>query len=88
MNFLVWTWVALAVLVVGLAICRNLAGIHGNWTFHVLGPGIRPETKALGKIETIEHWGELLTLLVVVYGLALAGIYLYTVTLSGRPLPH
>jgi hypothetical protein len=88
MNFLVWSWLVLALLVVGLAIYRNLAGIHSNWSFHVLGPGIRRETSALGKIEAIERWGELLTLLVIIYGLALAGIYIYAGALSGRALPH
>ena len=34
------------------------------------------------------EWGELLTLLVVIYALVLVGIYLCIVPFSGPSLPH
>jgi hypothetical protein len=72
-------WAALALVVLGLAIYRNLLGIR-EATLHVSGCGasmIAQQTKEFKKEETIEHWGERLTFLVVAYGLVLAIIYLY-----------
>lgn len=87
-NLLVWIWVALVVTVLALAIYRNLAGIHGDEHFHILGAEVKKETITLRRIEAIERWGQLLTVLAVIYGLVLAGTYLYETYLSGRVPPR
>jgi hypothetical protein len=72
-------WAALALVVLGLAIYRNLLGIREG-TLHVSGGGasmVAQQIKGFRKEETIERWGERLTVLVVAYGLVLAIIYLY-----------
>jgi hypothetical protein len=87
MNLSVYVvvWAALALVVLGLAIYRNLLGIHER-TLHVSGSGasvVAEQTKEFKREETIERWGEWLTVLVVAYGLVLAAIYLYRVSEYG-----
>jgi hypothetical protein len=85
MTAYVVLWGVLALVVLGLAIYRNLLGIHEG-TLHVSG-----STASLGddplqqgkKEEVTERWGQRLTVLLVVYGLLLAGIYIYQVTEHG-----
>jgi hypothetical protein len=80
----IFIWAALALVVLGLAIYRNLLGIR-EATLHVSGGAsmVAQQTKQFKKEETIERWGEWLTVLVVVYGLVLAAIYLYHVSEYG-----
>jgi hypothetical protein len=78
-------WAALAFVVLGLAIYRNLLGIR-EATLHVSGSGasmVAQQSKEFKKEETIERCGEWLTVLVAVYGLVLAAIYLYYVSEYG-----
>jgi hypothetical protein len=44
---------------------------------------VAAQTKEFKKKETIERWGERLTVLIVVHGLVLAAIYLYQVSEFG-----
>jgi hypothetical protein len=76
--------------VLALAIYRNLLGIHEG-TLHISGGAAsmsdvqRIEIK---KEETTERWGEWLTVVVAVYGLVLAVVYLYEVTDYGYRMMH
>ncbi len=78
-------WAALALIVLGLAIYRNLLGIH-EATLHVSGSSAAMgagRTSEFKTEETIERWGEWLTIIVVAYGLVLATTYLYRVSEYG-----
>ncbi len=73
-------WAALGVVVLGLAIYRStIAGREDDSLHMAAGEAvIVSEQQRLGKrIEHVELWGKILTALLVVYGLVLAGIYLY-----------
>jgi hypothetical protein len=73
----------LALVVVGMAIYRNILGIHES-ALHVAGAqGVAPHTKEFSWEETIERWGQRLTVIVVVYGLVLASVYLFVVSERG-----
>lgn len=79
-------WAALALVVVGMAIYRNLLGIHES-ALHIAGvPGAVEQSKEFGKEETIERWGQRLTVLLAVSGLVLASIYLFFVSEHGLKL--
>jgi hypothetical protein len=74
-------WTGLALIVLGMAIYRNLLGIHEP-TLHISGAGavgVTAQTKQFKTEDLIEHWGQRLTMLVVLYGFALAAIYLYKI---------
>jgi hypothetical protein len=73
-------WVVLGVVVLALAIYRSSVAGDEDDSLHVRAAeaAIIVQQQKLGrKIEHIEIWGKSLTALLVVYGLVLAGIYLY-----------
>lgn len=80
------TWAVLAVGVSALALYRVIAANHEDKYLHI-GKAeahlVDQQTKVFRKIESIDRWGKLLTVIAVVYGLALAGVYSYHVWLEG-----
>lgn len=91
MNLHVYIWVLLAVVVLALALYRLLVGVDEDDTLHVVeneGHLVAQQKQLFKKVDLIERWGQLLTVVVVVYGLALAGIYLYHKWLEGFQIPR
>ena len=74
-------WGALSTVVIGLAIYRNLLGIHETipHVSQVGGSVVTEQKQELKKEELIERCGRWLTVVVVVYGLVLGAAYLYRV---------
>jgi hypothetical protein len=89
LTLYVWTWAVLAAVVVGMAAYRYALVRHEDATLNVLeGAALACEQgEVFKKANTIERWGKLLTLLVVVYGVAIAGAYLYHVWQAGGQIP-
>lgn len=84
------TWIPLAVVVAVLAIYRNMMASHEDETIHVLesdAAQVTTQVKLSHKLELIERWGKILTVVVVVYGLFIAGMYLYNIWQQGAKLP-
>ena len=77
--FYVCTWALLAVVVVGMAAYRYLLVRHEDTTLDVMeGASLASEqARVFKKAAAIERWGKPLTLVVIVYGLVLVGIYMY-----------
>ncbi len=73
-------WVILAIATLGLALYRKLISASEEDLVH-LGPGEErriPEQLALAaKLKAVDRWGKILTVITVVVGLAVAGVYLY-----------
>jgi len=79
-TILVALWVVVAVIVGVLALWRFLAGMREDDSLHVHEGDeglVAKQVATVRKIERIEHWGEALTVVVLVYGVALAGAYVY-----------
>ena len=80
LTFYILTWAVLAVVVLGLALYRfSLAG-HEDESIHVSAVEAKQvveQQQVFGKLNRVEFWGKLLTVIVVLYGLAIAGAYLY-----------
>lgn len=84
------TWIPLAVVVVVLAVYRSLIASHEDETIHVLegdAPAVTAQVKLSRKLGRVERWGKILTVIVVVYGLIIAGMYLYNIWQQGAKLP-
>jgi hypothetical protein len=82
----VFSWAVLAIVVIVLAIRRWLLGRQMDETLH-LGDG---EAKLVAhqivvdrSIRTVDRWGEWLTVVVVLYGLTLIGLYVYGIWVAG-----
>ena len=90
LTFYLATWVPLAVVVGVLAIYRNMMASHEDETIHVLEgdtPQIAAQVKLSHKLEVVERWGKILTVVLVVYGLLIAAMYLSYVWQQGAKLP-
>ncbi len=72
-------WGVLAIIVVFLIFYRKSVSSHEDDSIHLEG-SMPTEQAALGhKLAAIDRWGKTLTVVVAVYGIALAAIYLYQV---------
>ncbi len=82
MAIFVVLWGVLALVVLVLAIYRNLLGIHEG-ALHISGVTASlgdHELRQLRREDKIERWGEPLTVVVFLYGLFLASVYLYEIS--------
>ncbi len=71
------SWGVLAIIVIGLVVYRRTIASQEDDSLHLEGSG-PSEQVALGhRLESIDRWGKALTVLAVLYGLALAGLYVY-----------
>jgi hypothetical protein len=72
-------WAVLALIVAGLAFKRRSVSAHEDDTVH-LSPGsagVMAEQQELAKkLTVIDRWGKILTILLVVSGIVIAGLYL------------
>jgi hypothetical protein len=73
------SWVTLTLTVLGLVLYRRLVSIHEDDSIHLTGNVGESQVALAHKLTLIDHWGKTLTVIVLVYGLALAGVYLYEV---------
>jgi len=72
-------WGVLALVVVFLIIYRKAVTSREDDSIHLEG-SIPSEQVALGhRVAIIDRWGKTLTVIVVVYGIALAAIYMYQI---------
>lgn len=74
------TWIALAVVVLALALFRNLYGLHEDDNLHLARGSetvISEQVAFYGMLGKIDRWGKTLTVITVIGGIALASIYLY-----------
>jgi len=73
-------WAVLAIATLGLALYRKLISASEEDLIH-LGPGEErqiPQQEALaGRLQAVDRWGKILTVVSAVVGLAVAAVYLY-----------
>ena len=83
------TWVVLAVVVLVLGIYRIRLARHDDDTLDVImsDPGVIAHQKeTVHRLKVIDLWGQALTVLAVLYGLAIAALYLYQVWQEGTQI--
>ena len=76
----IWAWALLAVIVLALAIYRNLLASHEDESIHVSeaeAGQVVAQKQVFKKLNKVEFWGKLLTVVTILYGLAIAGAFLY-----------
>lgn len=92
MNFLPYivTWSVCALIVLGVAIYRINLARRDDRSLDLLVKDehvIEDQKMAVKKIKTIDHWGEALTVITVLYGLAIASVYLYQIWQEATKMP-
>ena len=74
------TWIVLAVVVLALALIRNLYGLHEDDNIHLSRGSegtVSEQVAFFGMLGKIDRWGKTLTVVTVIGGIALACLYLY-----------
>lgn len=80
-------WAVLATAVGVLIIVRKVAARNEDDTLHVNGANVSAQQTAVARtLDMIDRWGVTLTIVVVVYGLALVGFFLYNSWVQGQQL--
>lgn len=72
-------WGVLAIVVVVLIIYRKSISGREDDSIHLEGSMPMQQVALAHRLAAVDRWGKTLTVLVIVYGLALAGIYMYQV---------
>ena len=70
-------WAVLAVVVLVLAIVRKTISSHEDDSIHLSGgaAAVSEQVSVAKKLETIDRWGKILTVVLGISGLALAVVY-------------
>jgi hypothetical protein len=75
-------WSILAVMVLGLALYRKILTFHGDDEFIHLAAGeekmIPQQVARTTRLDFIDRWGQMLTIVTVAFGLLIVGVFLYT----------
>jgi hypothetical protein len=88
MNLLPYAiaWAVLAAVVIGLAIARMFVAGKEDDSLHVSDASAvaMTEQKAtFAKLDSIDKWGKVTTVAAAVFGLALLGVYIYSLWMEG-----
>ncbi len=70
-------WGALALVVMALIVYRKYISEQEDDSIHLEGSAPTDQVALAHKLAVIDRWGKIVTALAVVYGLALAAIYVY-----------
>jgi hypothetical protein len=77
---LIVSWSALALVVLGLLAYRKVVALQEDDTLHVMdNTAVSQQSMVARKLEAIDKWGKLLTVVAFVYGLMVAAAYFYNV---------
>ncbi|HUA84299.1 MAG TPA: hypothetical protein VMB85_10605 [Bryobacteraceae bacterium] len=84
-------WALLAAAVIALALYRKLAvASRQDYDLIHVGPGeeeLIPQQRALSeKLDAIDKWGKILTMATLIFGLAIASVYLYQAWVASQRL--
>jgi hypothetical protein len=70
-------WIALALSVLALFIWRQTVSRGEDDSLHVMHGALAPQTSMAQKLDVIDKWGKILTVITVVLGLLIAAAYVY-----------
>ncbi|HEV2351608.1 MAG TPA: hypothetical protein VG028_17390 [Terriglobia bacterium] len=92
MNFIPYisTWSVLALVVLAIGVYRITLARRDDRSLDLMVQDehvIADQKQAVKRIKTIDHWGQALTILTVLYGLAIAFVYFYQVWQEATRIP-
>jgi Flp pilus assembly protein TadB len=79
LNFLplLVVWIALALVVLALFIWRQSVSRGEDDSLHVMHGALTQQTSLAQKLDVIDKWGKILTVITVLFGLLLAAAFVY-----------
>ena len=72
------SWAVLATIVLALAIYRYFVARNEDDVIHVGVPSASNQEAVAKKLDGIDKWGKLLTIVVAVYALVIGGLFMYS----------
>jgi hypothetical protein len=73
-------WIVLATVVIALIVKRKMVASHEDDSLHVLqGAPMIQQVAIANKLDQIDKWGKILTVIAVVFGLLVGAAYVYQV---------
>jgi hypothetical protein len=72
-------WAVLALVVLFLIVYRKSVSSREDDSLHLAGSGAAEQSTLAHRLALIDRWGKSLTVVVALYGIGLAAIYLYQV---------
>jgi len=73
-------WIVLATCVIALFVRRKMVSRNEDDSLHVMQVGVATQQVALAnKLDQIDKWGKILTVIAVVFGLLVGAAYVYQV---------
>ena len=86
MNFLplAIVWIVLALVVLALFLWRQAIARNEDDSLHVMHGTLTSQTSLSQKLDVIDKWGKILTVITVLMGLLIAAAYIYG-QFVGRP---
>jgi len=80
-------WGLLAITVLVLAVMRKMAAKDESDVIHVDDTAFETKQASIAtRLEKIDHWGKIMTVITVAIGLVLLGFYLYNVWQQGSTI--
>jgi len=77
MPFIV-SWAVLATIVLALAIYRYFVARNEDDYVHVDGSHVSTQQAMVKRLDNIDRWGKILTIVVAVYALVIGGLFMYS----------
>ena len=74
---LLTVWIVLALVVLALFVWRQSVARNEDDSLHVMHGALAPQTSMAQKLDVIDKWGKILTVITVVSGLLIAAAYVY-----------
>ena len=90
MNLLpfVVLWIVLATIVIAMIVRRKMVAAHEDDQLHVLNTApVAQQAAVANKLDQIDKWGKILTVITVVYGLLLGALYVYQFFVQSTQIP-
>jgi hypothetical protein len=72
-------WAVMAAAVLALVVWRKMVASHEDDQIHVLdgGSSSQQQTLVAAKLDQIDKWGKTLTIITLIFGVALAAVFIY-----------
>ncbi|HLK62933.1 MAG TPA: hypothetical protein VKU19_05815 [Bryobacteraceae bacterium] len=81
-------WILLAATVGVLFVRRKMVASHEDDNLHVLdGAPVAQQATVAQKLDQIDRWGKIFTVIAVVFGLLVAAAYVYQVWVQSTQIP-
>jgi len=81
-------WIVLATSVIALIVRRKMLAIHEDDSLHVMQAGAAAQQVVLAnKLDQIDKWGKILTVIAVVFGLLVGAAYVTQVWVQSSQIP-